>query len=378
MTEQAAPESTLERMIAIFDVTPTGTGPSGLALFTGESDGGGRNVVDGSQMLAQSIVAAGKAFPGRTVRSAHSLFVAAANPHAMLEFTVTPVRAGRSFASAVVTASQGDRTNASTTVLLDYPQPDVIRHDHPAGSPEAGPEESHPSPMPLTGRELRIAGVRERDSADEVGPPVMDAWLRYAAVPERAGLRRALLAHFTGQLSISTTFRAHAGIGTAQAHYTVSTAPMGIGISFHEPVAWDGWIRYHHESTYAGAGMSYVRGQVLTADGRLMASFTQDAMIRGFDDNGAQSAIPVEARLLPGRSPYRASRCSSGRLTQQRPVDPGCSRLPAQSEVAGLRMVSRHPLAWAAPNPRQDRLRPGQSCRAHNLRQSSRYLRWLP
>ena len=28
-------------------------------------------VVDGSQILAQSLVAAGKAFPGRTARSAH-------------------------------------------------------------------------------------------------------------------------------------------------------------------------------------------------------------------------------------------------------------------------------------------------------------------
>ena len=58
------------------------------------------------------------------------------------------------------------------------------------------------------------------------------------------------------------------GIGTAQAHHTVSTAVMGIGVSFHDPVAWDGWIRYHHESTFAGAGMAYARGQVLTADGR--------------------------------------------------------------------------------------------------------------
>jgi acyl-CoA thioesterase-2 len=311
MTEQRAQESSLERMIAIFDVTPAGTGPSGLATFTAESDGGGgRDVVDGSQILAQSIVAAGKAFPGRTVRSAHSLFVGASSPDKTLQFEVAPVRAGRSFASAVVTASQGDRTTVTTTVLLDYPQPDVIRHDHPEGSAEAGPEESSLISMPLTGRELRIAGVSSHDSADEVGPPVLDAWLRYATVPERDGLRRALLAHFTGHLSISTTFRAHAGIGTAQAHYTVSTAPMGIGISFHEPVGWDGWIRYHHESTYVGAGMSYVRGQVLTADGRLMASFTQDAMIRGFDDNSGQTAIPVKARLLPGRI---AGRGSAGR-----------------------------------------------------------------
>ncbi len=45
--------------------------------------------------------------------------------------------------------------------------------------------------------------------------------------------------------------------------------------------------------------MSSVGGQVLTPDGRLMASFTQDAMTRGFGDSGARSAIPAEARLLP-------------------------------------------------------------------------------
>ena len=304
MTEQAAQESSkssessVEGMLAVFDVTPAGMGAAGAALFTGESDGGGgRKVVDGSQVLGQSIVAAAKALPGRTVRSAHALFVGATDPARPIEFAVATVRAGRSIGSAIVTASQGGRTCVTTTVLLDYPQPDVIRHDHPAGSPEAGPDESTPIHMPLTGRELRIAGMTNHDSPDEVGPPTLDAWLRYTPVPDRDDLRRALLAHFTGHLSISTTFRAHAGIGTSQAHYTVSTAPMGIGVSFHEPVSWDGWIRYHHESTYVGAGMSYVRGQVLTADGRLLASFTQDAMIRGFDSNGAEAAIPVRSRL---------------------------------------------------------------------------------
>jgi acyl-CoA thioesterase len=254
-------------------------------------------VVDGSQVLAQSIVAASKALPGRTARSAHCLFVAATRPAAPITFTVVPVRAGRSFASAVVTASQGDRTCVTTTVLLDHPQPDIIRHDHPAGSPEAGPDDSHDGHMPLQGRELRIASLRDYGDPAEAGEPVLDAWLRYTPVPARDDLRRALLAHFTGHLSIAATFRGHAGFGTSQAHHTVSTAPMGIGISFHEPIGWDGWIRYHHESTYAGAGMSYVRGQVCTADGRIMASFTQDAMIRGFEGNGAQASIPAESRF---------------------------------------------------------------------------------
>ena len=91
--------------------------------------------------------------------------------------------------------------------------------------------------------------------------------------------------------------RAHPGIGTSQAHHTLSTAVMAIGVSFHDPVKWDGWIRYHHDSTYVGAGMSYVRGQVVTADGRLLASFTQDAMIRAFEPDGRAASVPVGSRL---------------------------------------------------------------------------------
>jgi acyl-CoA thioesterase II len=291
-------DSTLKNLIEIFDVTHVPgdeAAAGGAARFTGDSDGGERDVVDGSQMLAQSIVAAGKALPGRTARSAHALFVGAARPGRPLEFTVTPVRAGRSFASAVVTVAQGDRTCVTATVLLDSPQPDVIRHDRPAGqpsgcssgAPSAGPGAANPVRMPLPGRELRVEDVRDLGAPGEVGPPVVDAWLRYDIVPGRDDLRRALLSHFTGHLSISATFRAHEGIGTSQAHHTVSTAPMGIGISFHDPVGWDGWLRYHHESTFAGAGMAYVRGQLLTEDGRLLASFTQDAMIRALDAGAA-------------------------------------------------------------------------------------------
>lgn len=299
-------ESTLKNLIDIFDVTPV---PGDAFRFTGDSDGGQRAVTDGSQILAQSIVAAGKALPGRTARSAHALFVGAARPDRPLEFTVTPVRDGRSFASAVVTVTQRDpetgreRTCVTATVLLDSPQPDVIRHDHPAaqpsgyvsGAPSAGPDAARPVTMPLPGRELRVEDVGDLNDPGEVGPPVVDAWLRYETIPDRDDLRRALLSHFTGHLSISTAFRAHPGIGTSQAHHTVSTAPMGIGVSFHDPVGWDGWLRYHHESTFAGAGMAYARGQVLTEDGRILASFTQDSMIRAIDPEAA--AKESRARL---------------------------------------------------------------------------------
>ena len=290
-------EATLEGLLAIFDVARVGPD-----RFAGESDGSGhagRPVVEGSQILAQSMVAAGQALPGRpagwTVRSAHALFVSVATPVEPLELEVATVRAGRSFASVVVTASQGGQAKATATVLLDQPQPDLIRHDRWTGAPPAGPEAAFPAELPMRGRELRLEGVADHGSPDATGPSVLDAWLRYDTVPGRDDLRRALLAHFTGHLSISAAMRSHPGIGTDQAHHTLSTAVMGIGVSFHDPVTWDGWIRYHHESTFAGAGMAYVRGQVLTADGRLLASFTQDAMIRSLGDSAA--SVPAGSRL---------------------------------------------------------------------------------
>jgi acyl-CoA thioesterase len=288
-------EPTLERLIALFDVESGEDTPN---HFIGHSEGeGGRSVVEGSQMLAQAIVAASKAFPGRTVRAAHAVFVSVGDPSQPLEFSVAPVKVGRSFASATVAIAQGDRTRVTATVLLDHPVPDLIRHDRWTGPRVGGPEEANPVSMPLRGRQVRAEGVRDINDPEEVGPPIVDAWLRYDAVPERDDLRRALIAHFTGPLSISTTMRPHAGVGTAQSHHTVSTAPMAIGLTFHEPLEWSGWIRYHHESAFAGAGMAYVRAQVLTDDGRLIASFTQDAMIRALAPSGPASSNPAETRL---------------------------------------------------------------------------------
>ena len=66
-------------------------------------------------------------------------------------------------------------------------------------------------------------------------------------------------------------------------------------MSFHEPFGWDGWLLYSHESTQVGAGMSYVRGTVHTEEGRLIASFSQDALIRPL--RTTDTAIKETARL---------------------------------------------------------------------------------
>jgi acyl-CoA thioesterase-2 len=283
----------VEGLLDLFDVRADG--PDRFIAETGPAGQDDRQVVEGSQVLAQAIVAVAKRFPEKSVRSVTAVFARAVMVGAgPVELQLDVVNEGRSTATAIVAAKQNGKRCIAATVLTDVPTDDVIRHHLPRPD-VTGPADANVSEMPMIGRELRLVDVVDVNSPDEVGPPEMYAWLHYDPIPARADLAKALIAYFTGHLGISTTMRAHEGIGTAQSHITVSTAPMTLSVSFHEPFSWDGWILYSHESTQVGAGMSYVRGTVHTEAGELIASFTQDALIRPL--RTSDTAIKEQSRL---------------------------------------------------------------------------------
>ena len=284
---------TLGLLLDLFDVEPDG--PDRFIGKSGHSAGDDeRQVVEGTQVLAQAIVAAAKRFPDKSVRSVHAVFTRAVLVGPPIVLDVDVVSEGRSTATAIITASQNDKRCMTFTVFTDVPTPDVIRHHLP--KPDVvGPGGANACEMPMAGRQVRIVDVIDINSPDEIGPPEVYAWLHYEPVPTREDMAKALIAYFTGHLGISTSMRPHEGIGTALSHITVSTAPMTVTVSFHEPVRWSGWLLYTHESTQVGAGMSYIRGTVHTEEGELIASFTQDAMIRPM--RTTDTSIAVEARL---------------------------------------------------------------------------------
>jgi acyl-CoA thioesterase-2 len=292
-TDSAHAPWTVQGLLDLIDVQPDDAGR--FLAETGLAADDERQVVEGTQVVAQAIVAVAKRFPDKSVRSVHAVFARAVTVGAgPVELEIDVVSEGRSTATAIVAAKQNGKRCITVTVLADVPTGDVIRHHLPR--PEvAGPADANVSEMPMVGRELRLVDVVDVNSPDEVGPPELYAWLHYDPIPTRDDLAKALIAYFTGHLGISTTMRAHEGVGTAQAHLTVSTAPMTITVSFHEPVRWDGWILYSHESTQVGAGMSYVRGAVHTEEGELIASFAQDALIRPL--RTSDTAIKEQSRL---------------------------------------------------------------------------------
>src|SRR5262245_36404579 len=172
-----------------------------------------RPVVEGSQILGQAVVAASRHAPGRRVVSAAMVFTRAVDARDPYTIELDPISAGRTFTALGAQAIQDERTGPAGTLLLDVTAAAVIRHAEPVGD-VAGADDAAPFDMGVTGREIRIVdGAYTGDLDAPVGPPALDAWVRFDEVPDDPPIHAALLAQFTGHLSIAAALRPHAGIG---------------------------------------------------------------------------------------------------------------------------------------------------------------------
>jgi acyl-CoA thioesterase len=269
-------------LIDLLDVRPDGNG-----CFVGPARSDGRRpVVEGSQMLGQAIVAAGRLVPGRRAVSSHMVFLRGADARRPLDFELTELTTGRTFTGLTVQALQAGRLCAAGTLLLDTTAPELVRHA--ATAPNVpGPYDCPPFDMGVTGRDLRVVGGAYTDDPDApAGPPTLDCWVRFRDVPDDPALHVGLLAQFTGHMSIAGALRPYPGIGQSQAHRTVSMGINAIYLSLHDEVHADQWMLYHHDSTFAGDGMTHAACRVHAQDGALLASFNVDAMVRPFAGGG--------------------------------------------------------------------------------------------
>jgi acyl-CoA thioesterase-2 len=240
-------------------------------------------VVFGGQLLAQSIVAASTIDPGKEVKSIHTVFARGGSLDQPLDIEVEAMHVGRTMSSATVTVRQGNRLCTRSLVSLSAVEPDLIRHASDA--PDVGsPEDAAPSGGEGEFWEIRLVGGVNLSDPDEIGPPELDAWVRFRGAQAEGILGQALLAYASDGFLIGTAMRPHAGIGQSMAHVSISTSVLTHTLTFHEPVDASQWHLLAHESPYAGRGRTYGRANIFTADGRLVGSFVQDNMVRKFAD----------------------------------------------------------------------------------------------
>ena len=278
----------LDHLLAVLDLRQTGA-----TSWQGDSmEFGAGEVVFGGQLLAQTIVAAATVDPDKSVKSVHTVFARGASTDTPLEFDVDVMQKGRSFASAAVTITQGERLCTRSLVLLHAPDPDLIRHQD-AAPDVAPPAGSTPSSHGAGFWEIRTVGGVDIADPDAVGPAQLDVWTRFPDAPDDPTLNQALLAFATDGFLIGTAMRPHAGVGQSLAHRTISTSVITHTLAFHGPVDASGWLLLDQESPVAGAGRSYGRADVFAEAGELVASFAQENMIRAF---AADQAPPPGGR----------------------------------------------------------------------------------
>jgi acyl-CoA thioesterase len=237
-------------------------------------------VVFGGQLLAQMVVAAAAAVPGHQVKSAHNVFARGADPAHPLEIRVARHHEGRTFSTLGVSICQGDRLCTQSLVLLHVPEPDLIRHQVPM-PPSGGPAAAAPRTN-TRGWEVRIDDDVDILDPALVGPAELNVWSRFAGGPHDPATSQALLAYASDGFLIGTAMRPHEGVGQSLAHVSISTTVISQTLTFHETFDASRWHLLAHDSPHAGNGRSFGRAHVFTEDGRLVASYSQENMIRAF------------------------------------------------------------------------------------------------
>jgi acyl-CoA thioesterase II len=257
-----------------------------------------RNVVFGGQILAQMIMAAAldrsqDGDDAKEVKSIHAIFARAGDYSQPIRYAVERMHDGRALGSDTVTFSQGGRIMSRGLILWSKDEPDLIRHTAQVEMPSvAGPE--HPVYLAdnrvFPGATARVVdGVNTWSDEEPLRPPVQNVWTRFDRDYHPVA-NQAILAWGTDGYLIGTAMLPHEGYNENHAHRTISTGVLAHTLNFHERFRADHWLLLANESIWAGRGRIHGRCNVWTQDGRLVATYTQDSMIRGFGDGKDHSS----------------------------------------------------------------------------------------
>jgi acyl-CoA thioesterase II len=251
-----------------------------------------RNVVFGGQILAQMIMAAHidrneDRHDDKEVKSIHAIFARAGDYTQPIQYEVERMHDGRTLGSDTVTFSQSGRIMSRGMILWSKDEPDLIRHTAHVEMPTvAGPDDptNRPDGRVFPGSVGRIVGGIDTWNDDEpLRPAVQHVWTRYQDDSSPV-VNQAILSWATDGYLIGTAMLPHQGYNESHAHRTISTGVIAHTLNFHDRFAANEWLLMSNENIWAGRGRTHGRCNVWTQDGRLIATYTQDNLVRGFGD----------------------------------------------------------------------------------------------
>jgi acyl-CoA thioesterase II len=262
-------------------------------IFRGNSPKDRSQRVFGGQVLGQALVAAGRTVENRVCHSLHAYFLVAGDPKVPILYEVDRSRDGSSFSSRRVVAIQHGRQifNMSASFQIvesglehqidppvvpgpdDLPSEDDFRRQMADKIPESYREHFlRPRPIEL----------RPVDRVDIFAPqkraPRQSVWVRATgALPDDIALNQCILAYASDMTLLDTSLLPH-GIGWFEDG--IQIASIDHAMWFHRPFRADQWLLYAQDSPSASGARGFNRGLIYSQDGRLVASVTQEGLMR--------------------------------------------------------------------------------------------------
>lgn len=281
-------DKTLAALLELLDLEPIE-----LNLFRGVSPQTGWQRVFGGQVLGQALVAALRTAEGRSAHSFHGYFLRPGDPKVPIVYDVDRIRDGKSFTTRRVVAIQHGRAIFNMAASFQVDEPGL---DHQADMPDVPDPESLESEQE---RRVRIADripeswrhvftrarpieTRPVDPVDEFEPqkaaPAQDVWFRAVApMPDEPSLHQCVLAYASDMTLLDTSTRPHAVPWT---NPKFQSASLDHAMWFHRAFRADEWLLYHQDSPSASGARGFNRGTIYSRDGTLVASTTQEGLIR--------------------------------------------------------------------------------------------------
>ncbi|MDR7156432.1 acyl-CoA thioesterase-2 [Sphingobium xenophagum] len=249
----------------------------------------------GGQYLALSTSAAMLSAPGRFPHAMSAFFLRSAKASEPVEYRVDPIRDGRAFAHRRVIAWQGGKEVFCAEISFHEPEEGQPAHAVAAPSaPDIALLKSHRQCVidradeldPLVVRRVKNRVAFEtyfRDPDEGLGVPGARpetmAWLRPSVVPA-PGDAVAYYATIAYMTDACANFAARIMHAPHLHDGELSSVSLNHAIWFHATPTNIDEVLYVVDSPFAGGGLGFNRGSMFGPDRRVLASITQEALIR--------------------------------------------------------------------------------------------------
>lgn len=288
---------TADALVRHVDVSPVAETST---AFVGRSVDLGWGRVYGGQTMAQALAACQKLVGGDF--SVHQLschFLRGGDVSADIRFDCEVLSHGRSFSAIAVRASQEGAPILAMTASFQRAERGLEHQDGlgPLARGLPAPEDlptladrfaPHLAKVPPRLRQLYSADANPLDLRpcefvapwdESVRAPRQAVWVRAKdpLPPGDEAVHQRLLTYFTDWALLGTALQPHP---TAMWRRELQAASLSHSVTFHRPFRMDAWLCHVMRSPSASGGRGFALGEVWSEDGRLVASTSQEGLMR--------------------------------------------------------------------------------------------------